>query len=342
METEASCDDEHLSATVSTRRRSHSVSDDYSVQCTNDDATQCKYAAIQLKYWEDPFLERFLSAASDKKIRRDPEISIGYWARVAAVTKLVTDFIKSTDGKCQIISLGCGFDTLYWRLKKDELKFVRYVEVDFSSVTAKKIRHIMKPGSDVLRGFFTETPREEHHSDLHGGDYQLIGADLRQWSELKGKLDKTQLDHSIPTLVLAECVLVYMPLTQSETLIRNLAETFSTVVFVNYEQFRTSDKFGHVMEKNLEQRGIQLLGLDACASVDTQKERFLKNGWSNAVVLDMQTVYKTILSSQVRSIESIESLDEMELLWQLLSHYCIVHAVADKTSTFLKKLSLEL
>ncbi|KHJ90837.1 Carbamoyl-phosphate synthase L chain, ATP binding domain protein [Oesophagostomum dentatum] len=48
MDPEASFCDEALAESVSMRRRSHSFSDDYSVQRTNDDATQCKFAAVQV------------------------------------------------------------------------------------------------------------------------------------------------------------------------------------------------------------------------------------------------------------------------------------------------------
>ena len=49
MEGEAALGDAHLGAQVGIRRRSTSVSDDYSVQKTNDDATECKYAAVKVK-----------------------------------------------------------------------------------------------------------------------------------------------------------------------------------------------------------------------------------------------------------------------------------------------------
>lgn len=50
MESEAVLGDGHLGAEIGIRRRSASVSDDYSVQKTNDDATECKYAAIKVSF----------------------------------------------------------------------------------------------------------------------------------------------------------------------------------------------------------------------------------------------------------------------------------------------------
>ena len=56
MDGEASLGDGRLGAEIGLRRRSGSVSDDYSVQKTNDDATESKYAAVKLNYWYDSFM----------------------------------------------------------------------------------------------------------------------------------------------------------------------------------------------------------------------------------------------------------------------------------------------
>lgn len=117
---------------------------------------------------------------------------------------------------CYPCASGSGFDTLFWRLKNDKKEFTRFVDVDFSSVTARKIRHIRKIGSDLVQHFKESRKyllsiiidlclvREEQHCDLHCGDYHLVGADIRQWDELKAKLDSAQLDKDLPTFFLAE------------------------------------------------------------------------------------------------------------------------------------------
>lgn len=77
---------------------------------------------------------------------------------------------------------------------------------------------------------------ESHHEDLHAGDYQLLGADLRQSKELKEKLESAGLDFDIPTIFIAECVLVYMSVDKSRELLSNIPNWFRTAVFINYEQ----------------------------------------------------------------------------------------------------------
>lgn len=48
MEPEAELGDGYLGTKIGIRRRLASVSDDYSVQKTNDDATECKYIASKV------------------------------------------------------------------------------------------------------------------------------------------------------------------------------------------------------------------------------------------------------------------------------------------------------
>lgn len=61
---------------------------------------------------------------------------------------------------------------------------------------------------------------------------------MRQPDELKGKLELASLDFGLPTLFIAECVLVYMGASHSGRMLAKLATWFNTAVFVNYEQVR--------------------------------------------------------------------------------------------------------
>lgn len=45
----------------------------------------------------------------------------------------------------------------------------------------------------------------------------------------------------MPTLLLSECVLVYMTPAQSSSLVHWAAQTFHTAMFINYEQVKITD-----------------------------------------------------------------------------------------------------
>lgn len=52
---------------------------------------------------------------------------------------------------------------------------------------------------------------------------------------------RVTLTSRLPTLLLSECVLVYMTPTQSSRLAHWAADTFHTAMFVNYEQVNTTN-----------------------------------------------------------------------------------------------------
>ena len=61
---------------------------------------------------------------------------------MAAFRILVEKFIKRTNGECQVVSLGAGFDTLFWHLYSKSLVPKLYLEVDFASVVSRKCHTI--------------------------------------------------------------------------------------------------------------------------------------------------------------------------------------------------------
>jgi len=60
--------------------------------------------------------------------------------------------------------------------------------------------------------------------------------DLRQLEEFREKLTTAELDTNLPTLFIAECVLIYMDERQCGDLLKEIAAKFSKACFANYEQ----------------------------------------------------------------------------------------------------------
>jgi len=311
---------------------------------TNDDASACKRFAVERGYWEDPFITLLAPKGSS---RRAPEINRGYYARVKAIEILVQSFIQKCDKECNIVSLGAGFDTLFWRLHAADLAPKSYVEIDFEQVTTRKA-HFIKTKKPLLEALSDEdTDIMMSKSEIHSGCYHLVHSNLQKVAAVEEKLkacgligDNASGAQSTPTLFIAECVLVYMEAQSSATLLNWLAQNFNTAFFINYEQVNMIDSFGQVMVENLHQRGCHLAGVAACASLDTQRQRFLIQGWEGAEVIDMKTIYKCLPQADLQRMERLELLDEAELLQQLLAHYCLATAWCDKGKMGLKDIHL--
>ncbi|KAK6618023.1 hypothetical protein RUM43_012381 [Polyplax serrata] len=300
---------------------------DEAVQATNDDASECKRCAVQLGYWIDPYIQFFVKATD----RKAPEINRGYYARIMGVWSLLEKFLKTAGKECQIVNLGAGFDTLYWRLKDSGHIISNYVEVDFPTVTSRKC-HFIKRNKQLLEKIHAEDGEIRlSATDLHASGFHIIGADLRNVKDLEAKLMDSDIKFDAPTFILAECVLVYMESHSGKVLLKFLSEKFSSAIFVNYEQVNIGDRFGEVMLKNLRARGCPLAGADACQSLSSQENRFLNNGWEKVKGYDMMKVYHALPVQDRQRIEQLELLDEQEILIQLFQHYCVVVAFKGTT-----------
>ncbi|CAG9580837.1 unnamed protein product [Danaus chrysippus] len=296
--------------------------EDEAIIATNTDATECKRCAVELGYWKDEYISYFAKHVD----RKAPEINRGYYARVRAMEMFIHQFLERCGTKCQIINLGCGFDTLYWRLKDTTQAVSNFIELDFPSVTSKKC-HIIKRNKQLLEKICKEDGEVVIRSgDLHSDGYHLLGCDLRCLEEVRRKLQAAGATAEAPALLLAECVLVYLRPEAALALLRHLAAAFPRCVLLLYEQCNLSDRFGEVMLRNLSARGCPLAGAEHCREPAAQAERLVSLGFDAARSWDMETVWRSFPEDERSRVDALEMLDERELLLQLNTHYALTVA----------------
>lgn len=324
----------------------NTVTDNSSIIETNNDACQCKIYAIERGYWSDPYLKALLGSCHSE--RRTPEISLGYYVRVHGVRKLIENFLRLTNGDCQILNIGSGFDTtVFYLLDRKDLSFKHFVDIDFNELTEIKSMKIRR-----LPIFRKILPEEEKNSKIpsgfHSSVYTILPCDLRDLNQLEQQLkilfDRKVLDEKRATLFLSECVLIYMSDERSLELLKFLSSKFTgSCLSVNFEQINMNDRFGQIMFDNLKQRSCYLVGMNSCQSKNAQIKRYLDANFSSAQCLTLNEFYRDHLSnSEKQRIESIDGgLDEKELLEQLFEHYCFSWASRDDANLALKSIGFE-
>ncbi|XP_075420756.1 leucine carboxyl methyltransferase 1 [Tenrec ecaudatus] len=315
-----------------------SDTDDEGVRGTCEDASLCKRFAVSIGYWHDPYIQHFVRLCKERKA---PEINRGYFARVHGVSQLIKAFLRKTECHCQILNLGAGMDTTFWRLKDENLLPSKYFEVDFPMIVTRKIHNIKSkpPLSKPIVELHSEDTIQTDGHMLNSKRYAIIGADLRDLCELEEKLKKCHMNAQLPTLLITECVLIYMTPEQSANLLKWAANSFENAMYINYEQVNMDDRFGQIMIENLRRRQCDLAGVEMCKSLESQRERLLSCGWETASVVDMMELYSRLPRSEVIRIESLEFLDEMELLEQLMQHYCLCWATKGGRELGLKEIT---
>ncbi|EXJ80613.1 hypothetical protein A1O3_06897 [Capronia epimyces CBS 606.96] len=319
------------------RHRPH----DEIIQNTDNDAATSRLSAVEAGYLEDPFA-RLLSADEDGPVaRRLPLMNRGTYLRTASIDRIVDTFLSSTGHGCrQIISLGAGSDTRYFRLKhKRQNLAIVYHEVDFEANTRRKIGRLRSPPfadkAKTLAGVdmhASDVRLSEDGSTLRSSEYNIHPQDLRRLP--RDNADLTGVDKDLPTLIISECCLVYLPPEDADAVLRYFSQLFPSttpLAIVVYEPIRPHDSFGRTMVRNLMSRGIQLQTLEKYAGLAEQQERLKTYGFrgddgtgSGAEAVDINFIWQRWTPPEEKErVDGLEWMDELEEFVLLAKHYCI-------------------
>ena len=364
---------------------------DRTIIATADDAILAKLATVQAGYYDDPYLEPLSRHASGiaessaataatsgqgmrhppgrgggRSIRQvQPIIKRGTHARVCCMDRAISAFVdyytpteecQKTNQNVQIIVLGSGKDTSFFRLAQAN---VQWYEVDHPSVIHTKANMIQQSvqqesspnvfssiavqptetGYRLTKSLATTSDATVVDADTNNEASatttttassawcHLIGHDLRDNPQtLIDKLGKgTAFDPTAPTLLLLECVMMYLPDDASRSLLKCLTSTLSSAYLACYEPILGEDSFGKVMESNLSKAGV--VARDACLThvrtLPQQLEKVLACGFTTAVGSDMSSAYESILTPAQRGqANRAELLDEVEEWLLIMRHYC--------------------
>ena len=296
------------------------------IQSTSLDALRMKIAAAAKKYHDDPFVFEMEKKKSYKTFL--PIINRGTWSRVYTIYSNISKILENIqennpDIKVNIISLGAGYDTLYFKLKQNYNNF-QYIEFDYSNITYKKIELIKK--STTLKELLNlDGDSKVEKGNLLSKDYFLFECDITDNSAIDAKLcEIPNFDFTVPTIVLAECLLVYLKKETSYSILKNFTTIFKNIILLEYDLIGANDEFGKEMIHNLlEKRDIKLYGYEDVPDVHSQIERLKKTGFNQVEAYNMLEYYTNFLDiNEKKRIEALEFVDEFEE-WNLLqSHSC--------------------
>ena len=265
----------------------------------------------------------------------------GTYVRTKAIDKLVEQFLttKPTQRK-QIISLGAGTDTRYFRImlhhqSPGEPRFI-YHELDFPKNTARKLREVKRHTelASALRppiSYSNTSNLSDDPANIVDSQYYYVHPiDLRDLDPTKEPPPTFEkIDRSLPTLVLSECCLVYLEPAAADIVAqyfsRHLFPSSTPLGIVLYEPINPNDAFGKVMVSNLAARGIVLQTLKKYGSLEAQAARMNSYGFMDSRGADVDHLWeKGVHEMEKERVARLEMVDEVEE-WKLLAgHYAVV------------------
>ena len=240
---------------------------DQVIRQTDHDASSSRLSAVALGYLDDRFAAAFYPPVESIP-KRYPIINRGTYVRTKSIDRLITRFLEANPaGKKQIVSLGAGSDTRYFRFLTDSHfreHGVEYHELDFEDNINQK--RTATRDSPQLAGLIYE-------AEKHSSFYRLHAIDLRVLTA-KSPPVIPNLDPDLPTLLLSECCLCYLPPDEASSVIQYFTMHIQgPLALVLYEPIRPFDAFGKTMVSNLGSRGIHLKTLKRYSTLEAQGER---------------------------------------------------------------------
>ncbi|KIW80800.1 hypothetical protein Z517_07417 [Fonsecaea pedrosoi CBS 271.37] len=346
--------DHHTQAGVGQGSGRNQIHHDEIVQNTDTDAATSRQSAVDAGYLEDPFSALLHTGGPVSRrlplMNRGRSLAVnmvhvlnlpaaGTYVRTTSIDRIVDTFLSSAgEGRKQIISLGAGSDTRYFRLRQKRRKGdVVYHELDFEANTRRKIIQLRSPSFEAAAKQLAEVDTQgadvqvsHDAAALVSSDYLVHPQDLRYLPQKEGLL--TGMDITLPTLIISECCLVYLPPEGADAVLNYFSKLFpetTPLAIAIYEPIRPHDPFGKTMVSNLMGRGIQLQTLEKYAGLEEQRRRLRTFGYGEgsgggAQAADIDFIWQRWITPEEKErVEGLEWMDEVEEFVLLAKHYCI-------------------
>ncbi|KAH0786130.1 Leucine carboxyl methyltransferase family protein [Histomonas meleagridis] len=279
-----------------------------SVEDTALDAANSKLCAVSRGYYDDPYIGYFVPY----KVNQLPPMNLGYYVRSLSMLEAIKKFHELHGESVQVVILGCGYDTLFWRLRDMGIKFSKWYDLDLPFIVKKK------------------GPIISSNSIFHPVDnYFLIECDLSKENSVEESLLKYSFDINSPTIFVDECTLIYVDPFAVDKIIK-FAGSLKSSAFISYGMIKPNDQFGQMMVKNFDSFGAPLKGIARYPTVESHKERFLNGGYANVKAADMNVAMRSVPTQQdILRVRRLEMQDDPDELAFMLSHYVLVIASTD-------------
>jgi [phosphatase 2A protein]-leucine-carboxy methyltransferase len=250
-------------------------------------------------YYTDPFIKLFL-------LNENPQpshLNYLYYLRTTLVWNSIISFHAKHGLNSQVVVLGCGYDTLYWRLLNANLRIGRWFDLDLPEVIARKSKIIS------ANPIFTTD------------NYYLRFLDLR--SNFGESLIGEGFDRALPTFFFDEFSMIYIEPALVEPVLR-FSASLETSYLISIGLSNMEDDFGRHWIEAFGDNNTPLKGL----SEGTWESLFEKIGFGCLECTMFENEVQRIGKDETARVAALEVQDHTEELSCFLRHYMVIRASA--------------
>lgn len=283
-------------------------------------AANAKWSASSKGYYSDKYIESFL----DLKHPQLPHQNLGCTMRVFAISSAVKQFFAQYGKNSIVIVLGCGYDTLFFRLQDQSISFDYWVEIDTEEVISYK-------RSIISKSLF--------HKRENIPNYYLKECDLQDFSKLISIFNEFNLSsNSLPVLFIDEFSLIYINENSYINIMKYVA-SISQSAFIGYTMTLSEDDFGKLISHGFSEIGIPLQSYQCTSTKKKTIEKMISFGLKNVSAIQCDEGLYTIFSPEELSrFMTLEIINDTRELNYVLKHYLIYYAGNCFKNLFPKKM----
>ncbi|XP_952807.1 leucine carboxylmethyl transferase, putative [Theileria annulata] len=261
------------------------------VQKTAQSSLLHKCNAVELGYYEDEFIDKF--------IQPKPQITITslvYTIRVKGIRIVLDKFIQSFPNQTvQFVNLGSGFDTIsFYALKK--YPNVICFDTDFDDQMKTKSKIIYE--NDCFKQLLPDLKLENEF--ISSNRYKIVPFDLSNINDFNNLIN-AGLSSKYPTFYLAEAVFMYID--------PNIVDP------VNCD-----DKFGEMTIQTFKEYNLRILGVTLYNTLQQHNNRYSELGWDDVLSTNMNIIWLLFDQEEKKRIQNLESFNEVEELGIICGH----------------------
>ena len=176
-----------------------------------------------------------------------------------------------------------------------------------------------------------EKPHNRGERGFRGESVNLASS-----NHVKSVLNSSIIEKGKNTLILAECVFMYLEVNQVEKLLDEIKDkccdddSNGDLQLISYDALDKSDNFSKMMQENL----LKTHDINLHMQNDQEYESLLKKlDFCSVINYSMLDVYNhDFLSDTRRDIERLVFLDDVEIWNQIMGHYSLILGGINKSS----------